>query len=396
MMAISRKIEDFMTRASFIRRMFEEGNRLKALHGEENVFDFTLGNPMPQPPEQVEETLKRIVGSDDPGLHRYMNNAGYPVVRASIAGYLSSQFGLPFGVRHVVMTVGAAGAMNAFLKSILDPEDEVIVICPYFVEYLFYIDNHGGRTVKVNAASDFDLDVPAIEGAVTGRTKAVIICTPNNPTGVIYSDETLASLGRVLESKQEEHGHAIYLVSDEPYRKIVFDGKSCPSHLNHYRNSVFITSHSKDLALPGERIGYIAVNPEIDDVDKLVDALTFTNRTLGFVNAPAIWQHVAGACQEASVDIQWYQRKRDRLYGALTSMGYEMIKPGGAFYLFPRSPIEDDQAFCGMAMEERLLVVPGSGFGTPGYFRIAYCSVSDETIERSLPVFELVHKKALG
>jgi aspartate aminotransferase len=292
------------------------------------------------------------------------------------------------------MTVGAAGAMNALLKAVLDPDDEVIIIAPYFVEYLFYVDNHGGRTVKVDAAEDFDLDVEAIAAAVTDRTKVVVICTPNNPTGVIYGEETLASLGRMLTAKQEEHGHGIYLVSDEPYRKIAFEGQKVPSHMNHYRNAVLATSHSKDLALPGERIGYLAVHPEAEDVDKLIDAMTFTNRTLGFVNAPAIWQHVAGACQEASVDIEWYQRKRDVLYEALTAMGYEMIKPGGAFYLFPRSPIADDQAFGRMAMEENLLVVPGTGFGTSGYFRIAYCAISDEMIERSLPVFEKVFEKA--
>jgi aspartate aminotransferase len=395
-MAISKKIESFMTRASFIRRMFEEGNRLKALHGEENVFDFTLGNPLPTPPAEVLDTLRRIVGSDDPNLHRYMNNAGYPEVRASIAGYLSNQFGLPFGTRHVLMTVGAAGAMNVFLKSVLDPGDEVIVIAPYFVEYLFYIDNHGGEAVKVNAGPDFDLDVGAIDAAITARTKAVIICTPNNPTGVVYSDETLEALGRALEAGQKAHGHAIYLISDEPYRKILYTGAKCPSHLDHYANAVLITSHSKDLALPGERIGYIAVHPGLEDVDKLVDAMTFANRTLGFVNAPAIWQHVAGACQEASVDVEWYRRKRDMLHDGLTSIGYEMVKPDGAFYLFPRSPIEDDQAFGRIAMDERLLVVPGTGFGTPGYFRIAYCSVSDETIAKSLPVFEEAYRKALG
>jgi aspartate aminotransferase len=394
-MTISKKIEGFMTKASWIRRMFEEGNKLKARFGEDSVFDFTLGNPLPSPPEQVISTLKRIAGSDDPDLHRYMNNAGYSEVRASIAGYLSGQVGLPFGTRHVLMTVGAAGAMNVFLKAVLDPGDEVIIIAPYFVEYLFYIDNHGGTPVKVDAADDFDLDVDAIERAVTSSTKAVVICTPNNPTGVVYSDETLERLGRMLEEKERETGRVIYLVSDEPYRKILYDLERCPSHLNHYRDSILITSHSKDLALPGERIGYVTVHPEIEGVDQLVDAMTFTNRTLGFVNAPALWQRVAGVCQDASVDVEWYRQKRDLLYDGLTSIGYEMVKPGGAFYLFPRSPLEDDQAFARLALEERLLVVPGSGFGTPGHFRIAYCTVSEETIERALPVFEQVRRGVL-
>ena len=394
-MTISKKIEGFMTRASWTRRMFEEGNKLKARLGEENVFDFTLGNPLPLPPEQVVSTLKRIAGSDDPDLHRYMNNAGYSEVRASIAGYLSGQVGLPFGTRHVLMTVGAAGAMNVFLKAVLDPGDEVIIIAPYFVEYLFYIDNHGGQAVKVDAGEGFDLDVDAIGRAVTPRTKVVVICTPNNPTGVVYSDGTLDSLGRLLEEKERETGRTIYLVSDEPYRKILYDLERCPSHLNHYRDSILITSHSKDLALPGERIGYVAVHPEIEGVDTLVDAMTFTNRTLGFVNAPALWQRVAGACQEASVDVEWYRQKRDLLYDRLTSMGYEMVKPGGAFYLFPRSPLPDDREFARLALEEQLLVVPGTGFGTPGYFRIAYCTVSEETIERALPVFERVRQRAL-
>ncbi len=392
-MAIARKIEHDMVNASFIRRMFEEGARLKTLHGVDAVFDYTLGNPMPAPPREVYEALRRYAGSDDPAMHRYMNNAGYPEVRASVASYLSRTLGAAFEARHVIMTVGAAGGMNVILKSILDPGDEVIIIVPYFVEYLFYIDNHGGKVVKVPAGPGFDLDVAAIAGAVTPRTKAVIICTPNNPTGVVYSDDTLEALGRALEAREREIGHAIYLVSDEPYRKILFDGQDCPSHIRHYRDAILVTSHSKDLALPGERIGYVAIHPEIEDCAKLMNAMTFANRTLGYVNAPAIWQKVAGDCQEASVDVDWYRRKRDMLYDGLTRIGYEMVKPGGAFYLFPRSPIPDDAAFVKAALDERLLLVPGAGFGSPGWFRIAYCTVGEETIERSMPVFERVFGK---
>jgi aspartate aminotransferase len=393
-MSISQKIAGFMSQASWIRKMFEEGGRLKALHGEDAVFDYTLGNPLPPPPAAVKDKLRELASSDDPDMHRYMNNAGYPEVRESVAGYLRATLGVPFEGRHVMMTVGAAGAMNAFLKAILDPGDEVIIVAPYFVEYLFYIDNHGGKAVKVDAAEDFDLDVEAIDRAITSRTKAVIICTPNNPTGVVYPDATLAALGRTLEERGRALGRAIYLVSDEPYRKIVFDTERAPSHLVHTPHSLLITSHSKDLALPGERIGYVAVNPGAEAADELMDAMTFTNRTLGFVNAPALWQRVAGACQDASVDVEWYRGKRDLLYDGLTSIGYSMVKPGGAFYLFPRSPLPDDQAFVRMALDENLLLVPGSGFGTPGHFRIAYCTVSEETIRRSMEVFEKVYRRA--
>lgn len=394
-MAISAKINEFMTRASWIRKMFEEGSKLKQRYGDDAVFDYTLGNPLPPPPQAVKDELRQIAGSDDPMLHRYMNNAGYPEVRDSIASYLKKTLNVPFEGRHLMMTVGAAGAMNSFLKAVLDPGDQVIIIAPYFVEYLFYIDNHGGEAVKVDARpDDFDLDVPAIERAVTERTRAVVICTPNNPTGVVYPESTLESLGSMLQERSRALSRCIYLVSDEPYRKIVFDTELAPSHMAHYANSLLITSHSKDLALPGERIGYVAVHPDADGVDQLMDAMTFTNRTLGFVNAPAIWQRVAGACQDASVDVGWYRKKRDLLYDGLTSIGYSMVKPGGAFYLFPRSPMEDDQAFVRMALEEKLLLVPGSGFGTAGHFRIAYCTISDEAIGRSLPIFEKVLRKA--
>ncbi len=394
-MPIARKIESSMTNASWIRRMFEEGGRLKARYGEDQVFDYTLGNPILPPPGAVKAVLEELVESDDPGLHRYMNNAGLPEVRAAIASYLASTVGLPFEGRHVIMTVGAAGGLNVFLKAVLDPGDEVIIVAPYFVEYLFYIDNHGGRAVRVDADPDtFDLDVPAIERAITPRTRALVICTPNNPTGVVYPDSTLSALGRMLEGKSAELETTIYLVSDEPYRKIVFDAELAPSHLAHYADSVLVTSHSKDLALPGERIGYVAVHPGCRDADLLLNAMTFTNRTLGFVNAPAMFQRVAGACQRASVDVSWYRTKRDLLFDGLTAIGYRMVRPGGAFYLFPRSPIPDDQAFVKMALEERLLLVPGTGFGTPGHFRIAYCTVTDETIQRSIPVFEKVFSRA--
>ena len=387
-MTISRKIADFMTRGSWIRKMFEEGAQLKAKYGAENVFDFTLGNPILPPPASVIAELRRIIQDGPEKMHGYMSNAGYEESRDQVAKYLEKTFDLAFTAQHVIMTSGAGGAMNVFLKAILDPGDEVIIIAPYFVEYLFYIDNHGGTAVKVDAGKDFDLDVAAIEKLVGKKTKALISNSPNNPTGVVYSEETLKQLGKMLDGKQKELGKVIFLVNDEPYRKILFDGLVFPSHLRWYRNSLLVTSHSKDFSIPGERIGYVAVNPNLKGWKELIDAMTFANRVVGFVNAPAIWQRVAGACQDASVDIGWYQERRDIISKGLREIGYSFVEPKGAFYFFPRSPLEDDVEFCKRATAHKLLLVPGSGFGTPGYFRIAYSTETLDKIKRSIPVFK--------
>jgi aspartate aminotransferase len=395
-MAISRKIAEFMTGASFIRKMFEEGAALRAKYGAENVIDYTLGNPLPEPPEAVTARLLEVVRHAPAGSHRYMSNAGYAETRRAVAEALRAELDLPFGEEHVVMTVGAAGGLNVVLKALLDAGDEVIILAPYFVEYKFYIDNHGGRTVVAPTGEGFELDVGAIERAITERAKAVLICTPNNPTGVVYSEESLRELGALLRRTEARFGRELYLLSDEPYRKIVFDGRRCPSLFHAHENAIMVTSHSKDLALPGERIGYVAVSPHARPLPELIDAMTFTNRTLGFVNAPAIWQRVAQTCQNVSVDIGYYQTRRDLLCEKLTALGYELVKPGGAFYLFPRSPLEDDVEFCARAMEKRLLLVPGSGFGTPGYFRIAYCTVTREQILRSIDIFAELLDEAGG
>jgi aspartate aminotransferase len=385
-MAISTKIGNFMEESSWIRKMFEEGIRMKQERGAENVQDLTLGNPVMEPPKSFKDKLSAIVTEPEAGMHRYMPNAGYPFCRDAIARYYQNEIDLPVEGKHVVMTVGAAGALNVVLKSILDPGDEVIIFAPYFVEYMFYVDNHGGKIVVVQTNDDFSINVSKLEAAITDKTKAVLINSPNNPTGVLYGQYTLKSLCGVLQRKQEELGKTIFLINDEPYRKIVYDGKKATSVLPLYQNSLVVTSHSKDLAIPGERIGHIAVNPNCADVDKLMPALIFCNRTLGFVNAPALMQRAVASLQEESVDIEDYEKKRDFLYENMSEMGYSMVKPEGAFYLFPKSPSEDELEFVNWLKDKGVLVVPGRGFGAPGHFRISYC-IPMEVIERAMPGF---------
>ena len=385
-MGISRKIEQSLSGSSFIRKMFEEGERLRKIHGHDKVYDFTIGNPNVEPPERFREELKRLALNPVPGMHRYMSNAGYEETRSAVAGALSSQTGIAFNSDHIIMTTGAGGALNVIFKTLLDEGEEVIVLKPYFVEYRFYVGNYSGKTVEVPTGPDFQPDLGALEKAIGPLTKAVLINSPNNPTGVVYSPDVLDSIGRLLTEKGRELGRTIYLVSDEPYSKIVYDGITVPDVFNSYRNSIMVTSHSKDLALPGERIGYIAIHPEIESPGLLMDGLIFSNRVLGFVNAPALMQRIVASLQKESVDIDQYQEKRDILYNYLTSLGFEMIKPQGAFYLFPKSPVPNDVEFIGMAQKYNLLLVPGSGFGLPGYFRMAYC-IDKQTILNSLPAF---------
>ncbi len=385
-MGISAKIEKFMEESSWIRKMFEEGLRMKEELGAENVADFTLGNPVMEPPKAFQDKLLEAVTKPEPGMHRYMPNAGYEFCRDAVSRYYQNETDLPVDAKHVVMTVGAAGALNVILKSILDPGDEVVIFSPYFVEYMFYVDNHGGKVVVVDTNDDFSINVSRVEAAITDKTKAVLINSPNNPTGVVYGEYTLKSLCGVLKRKQEELGKTIFLINDDPYRKIVFDGNKSSSILPLYENSIVATSHSKDLAVPGERIGHIAVNPNCADVEKLMPALIFCNRTLGFVNAPALMQRVVASLQEESVDITDYQNKRDFLYEKLSEMGYSMVKPEGAFYIFPKSPSEDELEFVNYLKDKGVLVVPGRGFGAPGHFRISYC-IPMEVIERSLAGF---------
>ena len=375
-----------MKSSSWIRAMFEEGEKLKKQYGPEHIFDFTLGNPITEPPEELKKELIRIVSSEMKGMHRYMSNSGYEEVREEIAQFHSGKTGIPFTKDHIVMTVGSAGGMNVVLKSLLDPGDEVIVPCPYFVEFRFYIENHGGVMKLVDTKDDFHLDVDKIKEAINKNTKVIIINSPHNPTGVVYNEDDLKELAAVLLERKKK-GHMIFVISDEAYRKIIYDGVEFPGMFQIYEDTVTITSHSKDLALPGERIGYIAISPLIKNAKNLIDATIFSNRILGFINAPAIMQRLVARFQKNSVDILDYQKKRDAIYDILVDAGYEVIKPGGAFYIFPKSPVQDDIKFVRKLQRHHILAVPGIGFGKQGYFRLAYC-VEMDIIERSRPYFK--------
>jgi aspartate aminotransferase len=385
-MPVSNKIKEMMGRSSWIRRMFEEGNRLKALYGEEKVCDFSLGNPVLDPPMDFTSTLLSIVKEKIPQKHGYMPNAGYPEVRNAIASYLSREQKIDVKGDHVVITCGAGGGLNVVLKTLINPGDRVIVSVPYFVEYATYVDNHGGKLETIPCNENFDPDTEALSKAITDKTAAVIINSPNNPSGHIYSQEVLREMSRVLEQKSRENGRTIYLISDEPYRKIVFDGKTIPSVFQSYRDSIIVSSYSKDLSIPGERIGWAAVNPLAKDAGEIADGMILSNRILGFVNAPALMQRVIQHLQGRSIDVSLYQRKRDMLCKGLEMLGYEFQKPEGAFYLFPRAPGGDDLKFVEALQKELILTVPGRGFGLPGYFRIAFC-VDDGVIERSMDGF---------
>ena len=376
-----------MENSSWIRKMFEEGIRLKKKFGEENVFDLSLGNPVIEPPEEVRKALIESARDESHGLHRYMPNAGLADVRAVIAESLSPECKVELSANDVVMVCGAAGGLNITLKTLLDPGDEVIIFAPYFVEYLFYADNHGGKAVAVPTLDDFRLNFDALQNALNEKTKAVIINSPNNPTGVLYSRQELQELARVLKAHSDKLGKAVYLISDDPYKKITFDGVEAPNIMEFYQDSIYITSHSKDIALPGERIGFLAVHPQCESAGLLMAGLIFCNRVLGFVNAPALIQRVVKQVQGVTVDVEQYRRKRDYLYNELTRIGYQVVKPQGAFYFFPKSPLEDEVEFVKKLADKKVLVVPGRGFGLPGYFRISYC-LPDSVIEGSIAGFE--------
>ena len=391
-MTIAKKIETIIEKSSWIRKMFEEGAQLKAKHGAENVFDFSLGNPNVPPPDKFSKVLKETVDADGPRDHCYMPNTGYPQVCQSIAEYLSEEQLVEVSQKDVIMTVGAAGALNVTLKAILDPGDEVLTPAPCFVEYGFYADNHGGVLKTVPTHADFTLNIDAIAEAINPKTKVLLINSPNNPTGQVYSAESMAALGMVLKDKSAQFNRTIYLISDEPYRKIVFDGAEVPSIFTSYSESMIATSYSKDLSLPGERIGFVALNPNATYRQDLLNGMALTNRILGFVNAPALMQRVIACLQGTSVDIGEYKRKRDLLCDGLADAGYEFVKSPGTFYLFPKSPIADDVKFVKALQEELILTVPGSGFHGPGHFRIAFC-VDDDTIINAMPGFKRVMEK---
>ena len=385
-MPISGNVSRSMQEGSWIRRMFEVGIAMKSEYGVDKVFDLSLGNPIVEPPSIFKQELINFAQSLDTGRHRYMPNAGYPETRASVANMLSNETGLGFTQNDIVMACGAAGAANVVLRTILNPGDEVIILAPYFGEYVYYIDNHRGVPIVVDTTQEFQLNIDSIREAISERTRAIIINSPNNPSGAIYPDEDLSSLCSLLYQKQDEYGTEIFIISDEPYRRLIYDGLTYPQVFPHYGNTIIVNSHAKDLGLPGERIGYIAVHPSYGDKEELVDGFIFCTRTLGFVNAPALMQHVVKTLQGLTVDVAEYQRKRDYLYTSLTDLGYSVIKPQGAFYLFPKSPLDDDVSFVDVLQEWKVLTVPGKGFGTPGHFRISYC-VEDWVLEGAVQGF---------
>ncbi|MSQ11281.1 MAG: pyridoxal phosphate-dependent aminotransferase [Dehalococcoidia bacterium] len=391
-MPVAARMRQAMEAGSWIRQMFELGIQLKRQHGEQNVFDLSLGNPILEPPAAFRAELKRLAEDPATGTHRYMPNAGYPETRQVIAAKLAKELRLPFTGQHVVMTCGAGGAINVVFKALLDPGDEVLVLAPYFPEYLGYADNHGGVARVVPFTEGFQPDLDALRKAITPRTKVLMVNSPNNPSGMVYSEECLRGIAGVLAGAETRFGHSVYLVSDEPYANLVYDGMALPRPLLHHQASILVTSYSKDLSLAGERIGYLAVHPSCPDVQELVDACTYANRVLGFVNAPALMQRVVRTLQEQRVDVAWYQRQRDRLYEGLRATGYMLHKPEGAFYAFPKSPIPDDVAFMKELLEERVIVTPGVGFGAPGYFRISY-SVEERVLDGALEGFARVAKQ---
>ena len=394
-MPVAKKIAGFSERSSWIRQMFEEGARLSEIHGRDRVFDFSIGNPNLEPPAEFQRVIEELVRDPTPGLHGYMSNAGYPEACEAVAEYLSQDQGVRIPGQNVVMTCGAGGALNCIFKAVLDPGDEVVVPRPYFVEYGFYVDNHGGVLKPVASGPDFELDIDAIEDAIGRKTRAVLINSPHNPTGRIYTEASLEAVGDLLRRKCRQYARIIYLVSDEPYRRIVYDGHRVPPVMAAYANSIIASSYSKELSLAGERIGYLAANPSIPGVAALMEGLVLANRILGFVNAPALMQRAVARLQGVGVDVTPYRRNRDVLCEALTAAGFHVVKPEGAFYLFPRSPIEDDVAFCQEMQQHLVLVVPGSGFGLAGHFRLAYC-VPPEVVDGALPAFREVGEKYFG
>ncbi len=391
-MAIASQIKQYMADSSWIRRMFELGIAMKRERGEENVFDLSLGNPVMEPPPEFMAEMRRLLDELPAGSHRYMPNAGYVETRAAVASALAEETGLAYGAQYVLMTVGAGGGINAVLHALCEPDDEVVIFAPFFAEYLFYAVNHGARSVAVGCDADFTPDLAELEAKITPRTKVVMVNSPNNPSGRVYPETFIRDLGALLQRKGHELGTEIYLLSDEPYRKIIFDDQPYPFPQLAYDKTITVTSHSKDLALPGERIGYVAVHPEYEGAAELMDAFVFCNRVLGFVNAPAMMQHVVRALQHVTVDVSDYQRKRDYLYGVLTDAGYEVFKPEGAFYMFPKSPVEDEMVLVEALQRHGVLVVPGRGFGMPGYFRISYC-VDQHVLEGAVPGFQAVAKE---
>lgn len=386
---ISDKMKTLVKTSSAIRAMFEEGKRLADIYGADNVYDFSLGNPSVEPPTEIKDAIIDILNEEDPGMiHGYMNNSGYEDVRESIALSINKKYDTDFGAANIVMSVGAAGGLNVILKCLINPGDEVITFAPYFGEYRNYVSNYDGVLVTVKPNTEnFQPNLKEFEEKITGRTKAVIINSPNNPTGVVYSEETIIRLADILNRKQHEYNTTIYLISDEPYRELAYDNVDVPYLTKYYKNTVIGYSFSKSLSLPGERIGYLVIPDEADDYENLISAANVATRILGFVNAPSLIQRAVARCLDAKVDVEIYNKNRELMYNSLLSYGYECVKPQGAFYLFVKALEDDDRKFAEAAKKYNILIVPGSSFGCPGYFRIAYC-VDYSVIERSLPGFK--------
>lgn len=385
---IAERMVGLVNNNSVIREMFEEGKRLAGIYGAENVFDFSLGNPSVPAPEELNRAVKDIL-DEEPSIfvHGYMSNAGYEDVRATIADSINRRFGTSFNQSNIIMTVGAAGGMNVIFKTILNPGDEVLTFSPYFVEYNSYVSNYDGKLVAIDPDTEtFQANIEDLERKITPKTKALIINNPNNPTGVVYSEETIKKVAAILDAKQKEYGTEIFIVSDEPYRELAYDGVEVPYITKYYNNTIVGYSFSKSLSLPGERIGYLVIPDEVDDAEQMKTAAAIATRVLGFVNAPSLMQRAVARCIDAKCDVDSYNRNREALYNGLVKLGYECIKPQGAFYLFVKSPVPDEKEFCNVAKKHNVLLVPGSSFKCAGYVRIAYC-VSYDTIINSLPRF---------
>ncbi|OUQ49050.1 pyridoxal phosphate-dependent aminotransferase [Lachnoclostridium sp. An118] len=392
---IADKMKGMVANSSAIRAMFEEGTRMAELYGAENVYDFSLGNPNVPAPASVKRAIIELLDEEDPVvLHGYTNsNSGYADVRQTVADSLNRRFGTSFEGKNIIMTVGAAGGLNVILKTLLNPGDEVITFAPYFGEYRSYVNNYDGVLVEVSPdTATFQPRLTEFEAKITPRTRAVIVNTPNNPTGVVYSEDTIKRLAAIMDAKQREYGTDIYLISDEPYRELVYDGVEVPYLTKYYDNTIVGYSYSKSLSLPGERIGYLVIPDEAADSETVLLAANVATRILGFVNAPTLQQKVVAKCIDEETDISFYDRNRETLYNGLKECGFTCIKPEGAFYLFVKSPVEDEKAFCAAAKKYHILMVPGSSFACPGYVRLAYC-VAHETIVNSLPKFRELAKE---
>ncbi len=391
---ISDEMIKLVNGSSAIRAMFEEGKKLASIYGAENVFDYSLGNPSVEPPKEVKDAIIKILNSEEPNyVHGYTNNSGFEDVRQSVAEYTNKKFGTNFSLENVVMTNGAAAALNIVFRCILNPGDEIITFAPFFTEYRNYVSSYGCTLTVVPANTEtFEVNFEEFEKLISPKTKGVLMNTPNNPSGVVYSEETIKKIAAIMDAKQKEFGTDIYLISDEPYRELVYENIEVPYVSKYYKNTFVAYSFSKSLSLPGERIGYLIANSEMKDFEKMMFALNVANRVAGFVNANSLFQRVIPYCLDCKVDIEVYNRNRIDLYNKLTDLGFKCVKPVGAFYMFPQTPIEDDVAFCNSAKEFNLLLVPGSGFGCKGHMRLSYC-VSHDTIINSFPAFEKLAAK---